>query len=350
MECVDDGAYIITLAIQTHGKVIDLNLSPDTASIFDDVRLFSKAGEFEDAMSSHSQDQNILKKVNKLFQHDIRGASIDLMNEYVEYSHPIYKQFLEQGGHTLANNNVCRLFDNITFDKSLSMNTLRDGNRFSCMVDQLLNLIDPELNGIFVVSVHQKINDNEYKLICPDPALGYNLNLLKIKDFKEFASAFTTDTNILRALVDKSSNLPTEEYIRRYDILMKENKPQLLEEENNRFFELLKKWSITMQNAIQIESIRLSTLVDTIKQIIGAKCKINLLDYSCNSITRTLPVRDRNNAQYLVSSDIENPPKRWGGKRTKKIKTIKKKIKTRKTRKTQKTIKKKIKTRKTNIR
>ena len=68
MECVDDGAYIITLAIQTHGKVIDLSLSPDTVSIFDDVRLFSKAGEFEDAMSSHAQDQNILVKVNKLFQ------------------------------------------------------------------------------------------------------------------------------------------------------------------------------------------------------------------------------------------------------------------------------------------
>jgi len=337
MECVDDGAYIITLAIQTHGKVIDLSLSPDTVSIFDDVRLFSKAGEFEDAMSSHAQDQNILVKVNKLFQKDIRGASIDLMNEYVEYSHPIYKQFLEQRGHKKTNDNVCRLFDNVMFDKSLSMNTLRDGNRFSCMVDQLLNLIDPELNGIFVVSVHQKINDNEYQLIYPD--VGYNLNLLKIKDFKEFASAFTSDTNVLRSLVDKSSNLPTEEYIRRYDKLIKENNPQLFEEENNRFFELLNKWSITMQNANQIESIRLSTLVDTIKQIIGHKCKINLLDYSCNSIIRTLPDRDRNNAQYLVSSDIENPAKRWGGKSTKKRKTKQRKTKQRKT-----------KQRKTNIR
>ena len=86
-----------------------------------------------------------------------------------------------------------------------------------------------------------------------------------------------------------------------------------------------------MQNANQIESIRLSTLVDTIKQIIGHKCKINLLDYSCNSIIRTLPDRDRNNAQYLVSSDIENPAKRWGGKSTKKRKTKQRKTKQRKT-------------------
>ena len=50
MECVDNNSYVITLAIQTHGKVIDLNLSPEISHIFNNVRLFSKTGDFVDAV------------------------------------------------------------------------------------------------------------------------------------------------------------------------------------------------------------------------------------------------------------------------------------------------------------
>ena len=110
MECVSNGSIIITIAIQTHGKVIDLNLSPDKNNIFKDVRLFSKAGEFVDVVSSPIQDKNILRKVNDIFQTNLNKPSLDSMNEYVKYSHPIYKRFVEESKTNIKLFCQCKLY------------------------------------------------------------------------------------------------------------------------------------------------------------------------------------------------------------------------------------------------
>ena len=81
-----------------------------------------------------------------------------------------------------------------------------------------------------------------------------------------------------------------------------------------------------MKNADEIGSIRMSTLVEVVKKIIGGECNINLLDYSCNSATRSLPPQDKANMKYLVKPDIESGESRsWGGKAKKNRKTIKRK-------------------------
>ena len=328
MECVSNGSIIITLAIQTHGKVIDLNLSPNKNNIFNDVRLFSKSGEFVDVVSSPFQDKNILRKVNDIFQTDLNKPSLDSMNEYVKYSHPIYKRFVEESKTNINNENVCRLFDNITFDKAFSTNLLNDSNGILCLVDKLLDLINPEFNGIFIVSVHEKINNDDFKLIYPydSTQFGTNLNLLKINDLMEFSMLFN-GKNIIHSLIKETTTLPTNEYTSIYEKLMNNKtipeyeRKQMLDQINREYYEILQHWNVTVKNSQQIQAIKMSYLVDIIKQIVGPNCKINILDYSCNSITRSIPEADLPNVKYLVPIDDENPAsKNWGGKKLKKTK------------------------------
>ena len=112
MECIPIGNKIITLAIQMHGSVIDLDLSPEKNRIFEDVRLFSKVGDFDAAVSSDLAERHILYKVNEMFQRDLTVPTVELINEYVEYSKPKYTNFLRDYGelNEKRRQNVCRQF------------------------------------------------------------------------------------------------------------------------------------------------------------------------------------------------------------------------------------------------
>ena len=113
MECIQNDSYIVTIAIQTHGKVIDLNLSPDKVKLFENVRLFSLAGGFRNTTTTIAQDEFVLLKVKEMFQRDIDGSTFDLMNTYSEYSRPKYRKFL---GDDKAD--VCKVYNNLIFDKN----------------------------------------------------------------------------------------------------------------------------------------------------------------------------------------------------------------------------------------
>jgi hypothetical protein len=254
------------------------------------------------------------------------------MNEYVKYSHPIYKRFVEESKTNINNENVCRLFDNIMFDKAFSTNLVNDGNGILCLVDKLLDLINPEFNGIFIVSVHEKINNDEYKILYPfdNSQFGTNLNLLKMNDLMEFAMLFNGE-NIIHGLIKETTTLPTNEYTVSYDTIMKNKtiseyeRKQRLDQINREYYEILQQWNVTVKKSQEIQAIKMSYLVDIIKQIVGPKCKVNILDYSCNSITRSIPEADLPNVKYLVPSDVENPgSKSWGGDKKKTKKTKKK--------------------------
>ena len=59
--------------------------------------------------------------------------------------------------------------------------------------------------------------------------------------------------------------------------------------------------------------MKLSVLVELIKIIIGQKCVINLLDYSCNSASIYIPKEQNLSSKYIVPDDIEQGNKKWGG-------------------------------------
>jgi hypothetical protein len=321
MECIHIGNKIITLAIQMHGSVIDLDLSPEKNRIFEDVRLFSKAGDFDAAVSSDLAERHILYKVNEMFQRDLNVPTVELINEYVEYSKPKYTNFLRDYGelNEKRSQNVCRQFGKITFDKSLSAaDDNEDTGFFECVMNRLL----PRFQGFFVVSIHEKTGENSFRLLYPkktDKPNKTNLNLLLVDDFKKFANIFGSELPDLREL---SNILPsykefidTDKTIENDTTLTKEEKEARLEELKQYFFRLLGGWNLTMKGN-KIETIKLSVMIDLIKRIIGEPAKINLLDYSCNSVSMFVPNNQLPNKQYMMESDIEQGySKGWGGRR-----------------------------------
>lgn len=309
MDCIDIGSKIVTLAIQMHGIVINLDLSTETSRIFENVRVFSKAGDFDQVLTNDLAERHILYKVNEMFQKDLTAPTVELINEYVEYSQPKYRNYLEHQGQLNENRseNICRHFGNIFYDKSLSSADIdEDSGYFECLIDRFL----PNFSGFFVVSIHEKIEENNFQLLYPKQKSDkINLNLLLVEDFKIFADIFDTSLPDLR---EYSTILPS------YKEFMNADNNDLKQQ----FFRILNVWDLTMKGD-KIESIKLSTMVDFVKRIVGPSCKLNLFDYSCNGVSMFVPKDQLANKKYLMETDIEQGfPKIWGGKRIIKEKRI----------------------------
>lgn len=332
MECIINNSIILTIAIQMHGKVIDLDLTPKINKIFENIRLYSHSGTYKDVLSTYSRDVDILYDLNKLFQKDLTNNSIEPINEYITSMKPNYEFFLKsRASHEYTAENieqVCQIYDNIVFDKSFSTSTYSE-NPILCFFEQLL----PEIQGIFIVSIHEK-NKNNYKLIYPHSNdtnnSSQNLNLLNIEDFQKFAGVFN---KILPNIEKISFSLPVNEYVNREKEInnnksfTENEKSILIKSQKNEFYEILKSWKITMKNSKKIESIRMSFLVELLKNILGNNSYINIFDYSCSSITKYIPEEDLYYSKYLTKSDIEKPiNKNWGGstRKTRKHKKHKK--------------------------
>lgn len=302
MDCINIGSKIVTLAIQMHGIVINLDLSTETSRIFENVRVFSKAGDFDQVLTNDLAERHILYKVNEMFQRDLTAPTVELINEYVEYSQPKYRNYLEYQGqlNEKRSENVCRQFGNIFYDKSLSSADIdEDSGYLECLIDRFL----PNFSGFFVVSVHEKIGENNFQLLYPKQKSDKtNLNLLLVDDFKKFADIFDT---ALPDLKEYSTILPS------YKDFINEDNSNLKQQ----FFRILNGWDLTLKGD-KIESIKLSTMVDFVKRIVGPSCKINLFDYSCNGVSMFVPKDQLSNKQYLIESYIEQGfPKGWGGKK-----------------------------------
>jgi len=326
MECIHIGSKIITLAIQMHGKVIDLDLSPEKNRIFEDIRLFSKAGQFEDVATNEIAERNILNKVNEMFQIDLTQPTLRLLNEYVEYSRPRYRGFLDLYGETESKKKVaCSQFSNITFDKSLSVAD-QDTDFLNCFINKFWS----RFQGFFVVSIHEKKDEGNYELLYPKLKTDTkNLNLLILEDFRKFADIFRSELPDLRAystvLPDPRLYIDDDKQIENDTTLTIEEKHRRIKGLRDDFYMLLSKWKLTLiENGNKIESIKLSVMIDLIKQIVGPSCKINLFDYSCNSVTIFVPERQRSAKMFVIPDDIEQGISRhWGGrKKPKKMKKL----------------------------
>lgn len=314
MDCIDIGSKIVTLAIQMHGTVINLDLLPETMKIFENVRLFSKAGDFDLVVSSDLSERHILYKVNEMFQKDLTIPTVEIINEYTEYSKPKYKNFLTHFNelNETRSKNVCRQFENITYDKSLSAaDSYEDSGVFECIINHLM----PTFQGFFVVSVHEKTGENSFTLLYPKKTDKQNLNLLLLNDFTKFANIFGSELPDLR---EYSNILPSYKHfidLENDNTLTRQQKEIRIEELKQQFFRLLSGWNLTMKGN-KIETIKLSVMVDFIKHIVGPSCKINLLDYSCNAVSMFVPKNQLLNKQYMIENDIEQGySKNWGGKR-----------------------------------
>ena len=316
MNCINRGSKIVTLAIQMHGTVINLDLTDSEVDIFQNVRLFSKIGDFEEALSSEIAERHILYKVNEMFQKDLTVPTVELINEYIEYSKPKYKNYLTLFSELNETKiqNVCRLFENITYDKTLSTEDDVDSSFFDCIMNRLI----PPFQGFFVVSIHEKIEENSFKLLYPKKKDKQNLNLLLLNDFTQFANICGNELPDLRKystiLPSAREFIDVDKKIANDTTLTSEQKEIRIEEMKDDFYQLISRWNLTIRGN-RIESIKLSVMINFIKNIVGPTCKINLLDYSCNAVSMFVPKNQLPKKQYMIENDMEEGySKTWGGK------------------------------------
>jgi hypothetical protein len=300
VECIDIGSYIITILVMTHGQVIKLNISPEKQKIFENVTLLSLAGDFvETGLGPNPIRNDHLKFLNDRFQQNLNNTTRSVMQTAADRIRPVYMNYMEAFFGKSAENS-CKIFDNVQFDKAYGMGV--DG-----ILDSIIQFISPDVFGIYLISVHEKIDNTTLKLIYPKDENQQNLDLLQRGDLIKFATFFKTDGNtIINNLIQESTpwrpiaNIsPTDE----------------------KHIQEIQKWKVTTSLSGNILQIRLSYLISIIKDIVGHdKCKMNIIDYSCSPISHFVSRAELPYAQYTKEGDIETPSDTppFGGKNARK--------------------------------
>jgi hypothetical protein len=192
-----------------------------------------------------------------------------------------------------------------------------------------------ELFGVYLVSIHRKVRANEYQLIWPPRGKSeYNVDLLRIANIRRLIKLLHPECDdmcvhafVKEFLYDKSYSLGRDAHLRRIEEinrrsgLSEKEKTRLITVEDNAYLQHLQNdFRLEIDGRLdEIFAIRLSFLVVLLKEIVGGKCAVNVMDYSCHRIFPA--IKDKTAGQYLLESDIENPPpysRMWGGSTFKK--------------------------------
>ena len=273
---------IVTIAIMLNGDIIETNLAPNKQEIFDNTRLFRLANIVsEPGVVFNDIKMSRMDMLNKVFQHDLPFSTYNVVERFPALLSGYKSLYLPEKHRYIP--------FNITFDKEIGTDSLpADANM---------------VVGVYVVSVLEKTSKDKFKLIYPstESQRAINLNLLKKTDFIEFAKFFgKTGKSVLDKMFEKTSKWP--DYSNSID--------------DETYKKELDKWNITfspgglLNSYGDISYIRLSYLVDIIKQIVGRdKCKINIFDYSPNAL---VPIVSDG---ILYPYDIETgSDTTWGGR------------------------------------
>jgi len=197
----------------------------------------------------------------------------------------------EPSGDGKNEKKITSYFDTLPFDKFISVHSSEPLSRLFDVYDKITGF--PH-TGIWLNSVHKKhVNENKFTYEYPKNK-GQFINLLSIDGFNDFKDNYNHTMDLEKALntayVKKSSD----------------NK--------------------------RIEEIKLSYLLDLIKQIIGENCGLNVYDFSCSnncgdSIETTTTAKcmiptSRNDEEVGNKKPFfhTNPPR--GGKKKRKKKNI----------------------------
>ena len=292
----DIGSKIVTIAIMLNGDIIETNLAPNKQEIFDNTRLFRLANIFNEPGAVFNDiKMSRMDMLNKVFQHDLPFSTYNVVERFPALLSGYKSLYLPEKHRYIP--------FNITFDKEIGTDALpTDANM---------------VVGVYVVSVLEKTSKDKFKLIYPstESQRAINLNLLKKTDFIEFAKFFgKTGKSVLDKMFEKASKWPDYDNSTADDATYKAQ---------------LEEWNITfspgglLNSYGDISYIRLSYLVDIIKEIVGRdKCKINIFDYSPNALSPI--ISDSTNTLYPY--DIETgSDTTWGGRgKNKKRRTRKK--------------------------
>lgn len=303
MDCVPIGKKIITVSIQFHGTIIDLNLSPEIDSIFKNTRLFSYAGTYASAHYSISDANKRMRKMQDTFTRDIYDKS--MTEQFNEYITPVADKYrVELAKKKVINPelipNVCKHIGAITVDKLFSKSDRNFIER--CIHTYIL----PDLDDIFVISVHEKIDEYAYRLLSPPEDVYKGLS--KLSYFREKGRHDIADM-----IIAESSSLPDFRGAKNEIDAIENDKTLSFQEKETRTTEIkdaiyheVQKWKCTVNaEAGELISIRMSMLVQVLKMLYGEDCYIQLIDYSCNEVSMFVPKEQHVYKTYYRPTDIE---------------------------------------------
>jgi hypothetical protein len=302
MSSLPDGAKIITIAIVAHGSITKLDMPTDDQNLFDNVLLFSKAGRMQELITTPEVESNTLDPLYTRFTKDLTAGqtTFSILQQYKEDLNGVYTNLIKTkdalsftGPTGIDINDICQIYYPVTYDKQFVIVPQTTFDKFtSCII--------PYVQGIYVISIHEKMNEREVLCIFPNKDDDSNqiqdVNLLDPNKVNEFASALNNTNQTNKNIFTKN-------------------------EEGAR-------------------SIRMSELVKFIKDL-APNCYINLIDHSCSVINpRQVSVEEREIfAKYIEEVDVEKGFPQWGGKsKRKRKKNTKRKINKKRRRKLTKKI------------
>ena len=272
--------YIVTIAITSHGCIITTNPSQNY-----NIRFHSATHKDIIINEMTTERSSTLPFIfNNVFRKD---------KPSINNKHPSH-------------------FNNLPYDKALAENnstleSIIDGTLTACGLFQT--------TGIWLVSVHRKpigSIDNVYEYIYPNKDLA--INLFNINALKHFNDHFNSSSFELL-----------------YDNLKQNNSKRNLT--NNNY------WKVELNDDKKnprIKIIRLTYLLDLIKNIFGNNCQFNLFDYSCSEMCKY----SNDNTRNIQQPELSLEPYFKGGKYKKQRYTKNKRKTRRKTRKNKNTKKK----------
>ena len=67
-ECIEPNSYVLTISIDTHAAVINVNLNDKENEIFKNVRYYSQAGEYYYSLSNVNNDVYNYRNLKNIFR------------------------------------------------------------------------------------------------------------------------------------------------------------------------------------------------------------------------------------------------------------------------------------------
>jgi hypothetical protein len=287
---------IVTILIQMHGKVINVSLDNEKKELFRNVKLLCKAEGFNDYESRLGKEIRLSGKITNKYRREVEKNADETLRE-------------AQKG---------KLVDNIKYDKLLTAYLDDNSNMFN-----LSETIAQRYQGIYLLSIHRG-----NQLVFPEKDDYRQFNLLNIETLNQLAKRFNGRLPILDNFNDE---LPNQgDYIKLINDIS--NNPNYTDEQKeleieglkNSYINAINNWTLKLNSHGNIQMLKLSTLVDILKGLISEDFFINIIDYSCNSITtfmpKNIPLPTSLGGRKIKIKTTRTKPKRRNKRKTKRHK------------------------------
>jgi len=311
----DDDTLVITIVIILHGCVTTMEVGPTNYNI----RYISDTGDklanstssrkvnrealydFNDSLrkDTPADDNDELQKDDKLQKDD------ELQEDDISYGIGLS---INQDAKIQKDNELPRrrpYFDSLPYDKTFtvidprSQGTWKERACYNFERGAVALLHVPDwMTGIWVISVHKRRKPhpiNDYKYVYPEDKDRF-INLLNLRGLEDLNENFNKIPDLKNTILREGTRIHEGLEPKLINII--------LNDDNTR-----------------IEYLRLSYLLELLKQIIGPKCGFNIYDYSCSNACDDSSITDTKTTTSLIDGREAGKRPFFGGRKRKSRKT-----------------------------